>query len=52
MSNSNRNGEKLTDIEEIEIEKNINLSELNNFDETKLTQKYWLKNILITKIIC
>ena len=42
----NRNGEKLTDIEEIEIEKNINLSELNNFDETKLTQKILVKNYI------
>ena len=42
----NRNGEKLTDIEEIEIEKNINLSELNNFDESKLTQKILVKNYI------
>ncbi len=42
----NRNGEKLTDIEEIEIEKNINLSELNNFDETKLTQKILVKKYI------
>ena len=37
---------KLTDIEEIEIEKNINLSELNNFDESKLTQKILVKNYI------